>query len=85
MKFAHICPEFIIEVKSPSDNPAQLKAKMLKWIENGAQLAWLINPQNKTAIIYRANGTTELIKGFTKKLKGETILPGFIFDLKLLK
>jgi Uma2 family endonuclease len=85
LKFAHVCPEFIVEIKSPSDSLSQQKNKMLKWIENGVQLAWLINPDNKTVIIYRTDGSTETIKGFTKKLKGETVLPGFVFDLKLLK
>jgi Uma2 family endonuclease len=46
-KFAHICPDFVIELLSESD---QLKAsleKMKEWMDNGCQLAWMINPQKK--------------------------------------
>ncbi len=84
-KFAPLCPDFIVELKSPSDNLKQLKNKMLKWIENGASLAWLINPENKQVFIYRADNSIELIQGFTNKLSGEIILPGFELDLQILQ
>jgi Uma2 family endonuclease len=83
-KFAHVCPNFIIELKSPSDTIIQLKNKMLKWMENGCELAWLINPEQQEAHIYRSNGSIEIIQGFDKKLSGENVLPGFELDLKLL-
>ena len=57
---------------------------MLKWIENGTSLVWLINPDNKQVFIYRADNSIELIQGFTNKLSGETILPGFELDLQIL-
>jgi Uma2 family endonuclease len=50
---------------------------MLKWIKNGCQLAWLINPEKEEVIIYRSNGSVEIIKGFHNKLSGENILPDF--------
>jgi Uma2 family endonuclease len=43
-KFAPICPEFVIEIKSKSDSLEDLQTKMNTWIANGAQLAWLIDP-----------------------------------------
>jgi Uma2 family endonuclease len=84
-RFAPVCPNFIIELKSPSDNLPQLKNKMLKWIENGTSLAWLIDPENKQAFIYREDNSIEIIKGFNNKLSGENILPGFELDLQILQ
>ncbi len=83
-KFAHVCPDFVIELKSPSDNLKYLTDKMHKWIKNGCALAWLINPENKTAFIFRKDGTSDEIKGFHNKLSGEDVLPGFELDLSIL-
>jgi Uma2 family endonuclease len=83
--FAPVCPNFVIELKSKSDSILQLKAKMQKWIANGCELAWLIIPESQEVVIYRLDGTIENIKGFTNKLSGENILPGFEFDLNILK
>ena len=58
---------------------------MLQWIENGASLAWLINPENKMVSIYRADNSVEIIQGFTNKLSGENVLPGFELDLQILQ
>jgi Uma2 family endonuclease len=52
-KFPHLCPEFVIEVQSPSDRLKPLRAKMQEWIDNGAQLGWLINGRTRTVTIYR--------------------------------
>ena len=84
-KFTTICPDFVIELKSKSDSLRYLKNKLLKWIENGCELAWLIIPEKQEAHIYRSNGSIEIILGFDKKLSGENILPRFEFDLRMLK
>ena len=84
-KHTNVCPDFIIELKSKSDSLRYLKNKMLKWIENGCELAWLIIPEKEEAHIYRADGSIEIVKGFNKKLSGENILPGFELDLSILK
>ena len=83
-KFPHVCPDFIIELKSPSDNLKYLTNKMHKWIENGCALAWLINPENKTAFIYRKDGTIDKVSGFDKTLSGEDVLRGFELNLSVL-
>ncbi len=82
--FAPVCPDFVIELKSKSDNLKYLTAKMHKWIKNGCALAWLINPENKTAFIFRKDGTVSEIQGFNNTLSGEDILPGFKLNLSLL-
>jgi Uma2 family endonuclease len=84
-KFAKICPDFVIELKSKSDSLKYLKAKMIKWIENGCRLAWLIDLQKKQTTVYRENGSIEIVEGFDKKLSGEKVLPGFELDLCILK
>lgn len=83
-KFARVCPDFVIELKSPSDNEQYLINKMHKWIENGCSLAWLINPNKKTVSIFRKNGTVDKIKGFNNILSGEDVLTGFKLDLSVL-
>ncbi len=83
-KFAHVCPDFVIELKSPSDNLKYLTNKMQKWIENGCALGWLINPDNKTVFIYRKDGTVDKITGFDNILSGEDVLRGFELKLSLL-
>jgi len=83
-KFAHICPDFVIELKSKSDNLKTLTSKMHKWIENGCALAWLINPENKTVFIFRESGTNDKVEGFDNILSGEDILSGFELNLSLL-
>jgi Uma2 family endonuclease len=84
-KFPRISPEFVIELMSPSDKLRDAKFKMLEYIENGVQLAWLINPSDEEVHIYRADGTISKVNGFDNVLSGEDILKGFEFDLKLLR
>jgi Uma2 family endonuclease len=84
IKFAAICPDFIIELKSSSDIKG-LKLKMQKWIENGARLAWLINAEEQQTIIYKADGSVTIVNGFDQRLSGEDVLPDFELDLSILK
>ena len=83
-EFAPICPDFVIELKNKSDNLKYLTTKMHKWIENGCSLAWLIKPENKTAFIYRKNGTVDKVNSFGNILTGEEVLPDFELNLTLL-
>jgi Uma2 family endonuclease len=84
-KFPPLCPEFVIELMSNSDDLKDAVEKMHKWIDNGCQLAWLIFPKGEEVRIFRANGTVDLIVGFDKTLSGENILPDLVFDLSFLK
>lgn len=52
-KFLHLCPDFVVELKSPSDRLSRQKAKMQEWIENGVQLGWLIDADKRTVCVYR--------------------------------
>ncbi|MFD0998999.1 Uma2 family endonuclease [Ohtaekwangia kribbensis] len=79
-KFTHICPDFVIEIISPSDSPFSVESKMKEWIDNGCQLAWMVNPKKRTTTIYRSNGDV-IIKPFKELLDGEDILPGFSINM----
>ena len=84
-KFPPVVPDFIVEVRSPTDSLKGSRVKMEEWIKNGVQLGWLVDIKNKQVYIYRADGSIEIVKGFNGKLTGETVMPGFIFDLNGLK
>jgi Uma2 family endonuclease len=79
-KFLPLCPDFVIELKSPSDSLKTLREKMQEYIDNGAQLGWLLNPQKKQVEVYRPNQAPETLPSPTT-LSGDPILPGFTLDL----
>jgi Uma2 family endonuclease len=81
-KFSHVCPEFVIEVRSKSDSLNELKTKMDVWIRNGAQLGWLIDPKRKSCWVYRPGLDVEEVNGEKTTLSGEWPVDGFDLDLK---
>jgi Uma2 family endonuclease len=80
-KFPHVCPEFVVEVMSPSDRLRKAKEKMEWWIEGGVELAWLIDSRKRTVFVYRAGqeGGEERV-GITS-ISGEGPVAGFELDL----
>lgn len=60
--YAQICPEFVIEIRSKSDSRRLTETKMQLWIENGAQLAWLIDPELGQVTIYRSGEPSETLE-----------------------
>jgi Uma2 family endonuclease len=80
-KFAPICPDFVVELRSATDNLPTLQEKMVEYIDNGAKLGWLIDPQQQKVYIYRHNSSVEeLVKPLS--LSGEEVLSGFILELQ---
>lgn len=84
-RFAPVCPEFVIEIRSKSDSLEDLKQKMELWLQNGAKLAWLIDPRARTSYVYRSGKDVEIIVGFNTKIVGEGPVKGFTLDLSLLR
>lgn len=82
-RFAPVCPDFVAEIRRSSDDLKYLLDKMQEYIENGAQLGWLIDRFDKKAYIYRADGSIEIV-GINAVLSGENVLPGFRLDLNKL-
>jgi Uma2 family endonuclease len=79
-KFAPICPDFVVELRSKSDALKPLQEKMKEYIDNGAKLGWLIDRQNQQVEIYRNGKEVEIVKS-PQSLLGEDILPNFVLDL----
>jgi Uma2 family endonuclease len=75
-RFSPICPDFIIELRSPSDNLADLEAKMERWIANGAQVAWLIDPERQVVTVYRPGDQPEMYYHPTS-VQGDGPIAGF--------
>ncbi len=84
-KFSPICPDFVIEVRSKSDNLDALKIKMTLWLKNQAKLAWLVDPIEGATYIFKPGRPEERIQGFNKKVYGEMPVEGFELDLTQLK
>ena len=71
-----MAPDLVVEVLSPDDRPGETLAKVGDWLEAGARLAWVIDPQRRLARVYRADGTESLLAE-SDALDGEDVLPGF--------
>ena len=80
-RFLPLCPDFVIELRSPSDPLAPIEAKMREYMENGARLGWLIDPVERNVHVYKPNEPVELL-GNPDRLSGEPALPGFVLGLK---
>lgn len=80
-KFLPLCPDFVVELRSPTDNLKVLQDKMQEYIDNGTRLGWLINPQDKQVEIYRHGREKEILDN-PLTLSGEDVLPGFILTLQ---
>ena len=80
-RFLPLCPDFAVELLSPSDNLAKTQAKMQEYLDNGTILGWLINPTQQQVEIYRQGKTTEILDQ-PNSLSGENVLSGFVLDLQ---
>ena len=80
-RFAPICPDFVIELRSPSDSLKMLQEKMQEYIDNGARLGWLIDPQSHRVEVYRPDAEIEALQD-PESLRGDPVLVGFRLDLQ---
>lgn len=80
-KFPPVCPDFVIELVSPSNSPNSAKKKVQEvWMANGCRLAWLIDPKTETTHVFRANREIQIVP-FDTTLSGEEVLIGFTLSL----
>jgi Uma2 family endonuclease len=79
--FAPICPDFVAELRSPDDSLSTLQAKMVEYIENGAQLGLLFDPKTKRVYVYRPGQPVETLED-PEAISGDPILTGFRLNLK---
>jgi Uma2 family endonuclease len=80
-RFAHVCPDFVVELRSPSDTLPDLQSKMAEYIENGALLGWLIDPINRRVYVYRPGQPVEDLDS-PATVSGSPVLPGFVFNVQ---
>lgn len=80
-KFAPLCPDFVAELRSPSDQLATLEARMDEYIQNGARLGWLLDPIEKRVYVYRPSRKVEVLENPTH-VEGEDVLEGLVVDLQ---
>jgi len=79
-KFLPLCPDFVIELRSPSDTLKTVQEKMQEYLDNGAQLGWLIDPLKRRVYVYRPGAAVERLDNPTT-ISGDPELPGFVLDL----
>lgn len=82
-KFPPLCPDFVLELVSPSDNPTTVRAKMVEYLTSGARLGWLINPEDRQVEIYQPQQAPTILTA-PASLSGDPVLPGFNLDLAWL-
>ena len=80
-RFSHIAPDFVAELRSPSDSLATLQAKMAEYIENGVRLGWLIDPRQRRVYVYRPGQPVQTLEN-PETVSGESVLPGFTLNLR---
>jgi len=79
-KFPPLCPDFVIELRSPTDRLVDLQAKMEEYRQNGAWLGWLIDPMERQVFVYRPRQETVHLQE-PSRIAGDPELPGFMLDL----
>lgn len=84
-KFPPVCPEVMMEIESPSDDMADLQAKLEIYLANGMQLGFLLDVPAETVYIYRPGQPAESVQGYDQELSGEPVRPSFQLDLRPLR
>ncbi len=79
-KFPPIAPDFVIELRSATDDLEMLRAKMQEYLDAGVRLEWLINPQQQQVEVYRLGQEVQVYE-LPTELSGEDVLPGFTLSL----
>jgi Uma2 family endonuclease len=80
-KFLPLCPDFLVEIRSPSDRLSMAQEKMQEYLDNGARLGWLIEPHSRVVYVYRPEQPIERLEN-PATISGDPVLPGFVLDLQ---
>jgi Uma2 family endonuclease len=80
-KFAPLCPDFVLELRSPTDTLDALREKMEEYLRNGAELGLLIDPEDRRVYIYRRGEEVRILDD-PKTVACDPTLPGFVLDLE---
>ena len=82
-KFAPLCPDFVVELRSRTDRLADLQEKVQEYMDNGARLGWLLDPTDKRVHVYRPNQPVEVLDN-PDTLSGDPVLSGFVLSVREL-
>jgi Uma2 family endonuclease len=80
-KFLPLCPDFAIELRSPTDNLQAAQDKMQEYLDNGTQLGWLIDPLTRRVHVYLPQRPAEILEA-PNTVSADPLLPGFVLDLQ---
>jgi Uma2 family endonuclease len=80
-RFAPVCPDFVVELRSRTDSLRSLRRKMEEYVANGAQLGWLIDPRGRKVYVYRPRAEAEVLDD-PKTVSGDPVLPRLALDMK---
>lgn len=80
-RFPHFAPDFVVELRSPDDRLSRVHPKMREWVDNGAKLAWLVDPERRVVEIYRPGREPETLAD-VESVAGEGPVEGFVLDLR---
>ena len=83
--FARICPDFVVELLSPTDRLSDTVRRMEHWLEAGAKLGWLIAPATESVYIFEPGQPVRPVVGFDQELTAGPVLPGFALELRRLR
>ncbi len=78
-----VAPDLLAEVVSPSERAAQTDRTIQEYIDAGVRLVWVVYPEARRVLVYRADGSTQLVP-FGGELDGEDVIPGFRLPLSEL-
>lgn len=79
-RFPPVVPEFVIEVMSPGDRLKAAQRKMRQWMDNGVELGWLIDGDNRCVYVYRKSREMRQLRD-VNQIAGEGPVEGFVLDL----
>jgi Uma2 family endonuclease len=79
-KFPPLCPDFVVELRSPSDRLSTLQRRVRELVRNGAQLGWLIDPRRRSVHVYRPGEAVQTLLA-PISVSAEPLLPGFVLEL----
>src|SRR5882724_8715693 len=80
-KFLPLCPDFVVELRSPTDNLQAVLDKMQEYLDNGAQLGWLLDPLTRRVHVYRPQRSPEILEA-PSTVSADPLLRGFLLDLR---
>ena len=81
LRFLPLCPDFVLELRSPTDRLQDLQAKLQEYLANGARLGWLLDPEARHVYVYRPDAPIERLDQ-PDTVAGDPVLPGFVLDLR---